>query len=88
MSILGTIIGSIAANIGVYAIGLVSSHLSCDPQHSKNYIHNIPLEQDWYVNQTLPLCMKGWYPRVTTFLDGKGYVYFILTATVALEVFG
>ena len=37
----------IVVNAGARAIILVSSHLSCGPQRSKNYIHNIPLEQDW-----------------------------------------
>ena len=37
---------SIATNIGVCTIDLVSSHLSCGPQRTKSCIHNIPLEQD------------------------------------------
>ena len=32
--------------IGACAVILVSSHMSCGPQRSKNYIHNIPLAQE------------------------------------------
>ena len=32
--------------IGACMVILVSSHLSCSPQRSKNYIHNIPLAQE------------------------------------------
>ena len=43
---------------------LVSSYLSCGPQRSKNYIHNIPLEQDWYSDVTRPfLSVKGLAPQ-------------------------
>ena len=42
---------------------LVSSHLSCGPQCSKkNYIHNIPLEQDWYSDVTRPFLSRAGTP--------------------------
>ena len=42
----------------------VSSHLSCGPQRSKNYIHNIPLEQRGYSDVTRPfLSVKGLAPQ-------------------------
>ena len=45
---------------------LVSSYLSCGPQRSKNYIHNIPLEQDWYSDVTRPfLSVKGLAPQTS-----------------------
>ena len=45
----------------------VSSHMSCGPQCSKNYVHNIPLEQDWYSDVTRPSLVKGWYPRLEAY---------------------
>ena len=48
----------------------VSSHLSCGPQRSKNYIHNIPLEQRGYSDVTRPfLSVKGLAPQTKFYLN-------------------